>query len=378
LIFTTCRAIIALRGDFMTKKKQEKAIIAGNLDPKHWVQKSDPLVLMRTVPFSLGELKILDTYISRINAADDTRRTVIFTKEEYEGLMGLTCVDYRTLKNNTKGLLGKVVELEMPDKEYLQFVLFEQARYHKDEYGKPIIELTCTSLAKDLFFCIGKYHYFKYALENVINLTRKASYLLYLYILTNRFRREWDLSLEELRDDVLDCKGKKTYKEFKEFKKSVLEPAAKEINAKTDCHFKYQVIKRGRSVSKIHFTIITFADRVKALEDQSEDGAEQLSFTDTYSDYDEAPEEAETINYGSELGDLLGETCFNEFSPEQIRVIQDLVLQYVGHDYIKCSDYLTHKLNITNAYCKRKDTESRYKYLLVMINNDIKDPDNAL
>ena len=362
----------------MAKKKQENAIIAGNLDPKHWVQKSDPLVLMRTVPFSLGELKILDTYISRINAADDTRRTVIFTKEEYEVLMGLTCVDYRTLKNNTKGLLGKVVELEMPDKEYLQFVLFEQARYHKDEYGKPIIELTCTSLAKDLFFCIGKYHYFKYALENVINLTRKASYLLYLYILTNRFRGEWDLPLEELRDDVLDCKGKKTYKEFKEFKKSVLEPAVKEINAKTDCHFKYQVIKRGRSVSKIHFTIITFADRVKALEDQSEDGAEQLSFTDTYSDYDEAPEEAETINYGSELGDLLGETCFNEFSPEQIRAIQDLVLEYVGHDHIKCSDYLTHKLHITNAFCKSKDTDSRYKYLLVMINNDIKNPDSVL
>lgn len=378
MTFTTCRAIIALRGDFMAKKKQENAIIAGNLDPKHWVQKSDPLVLMRTVPFSLGELKILDTYISRINAADDTRRTVIFTKEEYEVLMGLTCVDYRTLKNNTKGLLGKVVELEMPDKEYLQFVLFEQARYHKDEYGKPIIELTCTSLAKDLFFCIGKYHYFKYALENVINLTRKASYLLYLYILTNRFRGEWDLPLEELRDDVLDCKGKKTYKEFKEFKKSVLEPAVKEINAKTDCHFKYQVIKRGRSVSKIHFTIITFADRVKALEDQSEDGAEQLSFTDTYSDYDEAPEEAETINYGSELGDLLGETCFNEFSPEQIRAIQDLVLEYVGHDHIKCSDYLTHKLHITNAFCKSKDTDSRYKYLLVMINNDIKNPDSVL
>ena len=101
----------------MAKKKQENAIIEGNLDPKHWVEKSDPLVLMRTVPFSLGELKILDTYISRINASDDTRRTVIFTKEEYEQLMGLSCVDYRTLKNNTKGLLGKVVEVEMPDRK---------------------------------------------------------------------------------------------------------------------------------------------------------------------------------------------------------------------------------------------------------------------
>lgn len=103
----------------------------------------------------------------------------------------------------------------MPDKAFLKFVLFTKAYYHKDEYGKPIIEITCTEEARDLFFCIGKYHYFSYALENVINLTRKASYLLYLHILTNRFRGEWELSLEELRDEVLDCKEQESYQESK-------------------------------------------------------------------------------------------------------------------------------------------------------------------
>ena len=58
----------------MARLKGENEEITGKLDPKYWVQKSDPLVLMRSVPFTLGELKILDTYISRINAADDTRR----------------------------------------------------------------------------------------------------------------------------------------------------------------------------------------------------------------------------------------------------------------------------------------------------------------
>ena len=232
----------------MARLKGENEEITGKLDPKYWVQKSDPLVLMRSVPFTLGELKILDTYISRINAADDTRRTVIFTKEEYEELMGLTCVDYRTLKKHTGGMLGKVVTLEMPNKEYMQFVLFEQARYHKDEYGKPIIELTCTTLAKDLFFCIGKYHFFKYALENVINLTHKASYLLYIYVLHNRYRGEWDVSLDELRDTVLDCKGQESYQEYKVFKRDVLVPAVKEVNKKTNCHFEYEAVKRGRWV----------------------------------------------------------------------------------------------------------------------------------
>ena len=131
-------------------------------------------------------------------------------------------------------MLGKVVELEMPNKEYLQFVLFEQARYRKDEYGKPIVELTCTTMAKDLFFCMGKYHYFKYALENVVNLTRKSSYLLYLYIRSNRYRGAWEIGIDELRDSVFDCAEQESYRAFKEFKRAVLEPAVKEVNTKTD------------------------------------------------------------------------------------------------------------------------------------------------
>ena len=276
----------------MANKKLKNEELTGNLDPKHWVQKSDPLVMMRSVPFSLGELKILDTYISRINAADDTRRTVIFTKEEYEELMGISCVDYRTLRKHTKGMLGKVVELQMPNKDYLQFVLFEQARYHKDEYGKPIIELTCTTLAQDLFFCINKYHYFKYALENVIHLTHKSSYLLYVYIRTNRYRGEWDIDLNELRDTVLDCKGQESYQEYKVFKRDVLNPAVKEVNAKTDCHFEYESIKRGRRVVKIKFIYLAekhiddqlSLDRLPNVPqppDQSEDRVNQSSIDET-------------------------------------------------------------------------------------------------
>ena len=276
----------------MANKKPKNEELTGNLDPKHWVQKSDPLVMMRSVPFSLGELKILDTYISRINAADDTRRTVIFTKEEYEELMGISCVDYRTLRKHTKGMLGKVVELQMPNKDYLQFVLFEQARYHKDEYGKPIIELTCTTLAQDLFFCINKYHYFKYALENVIHLTHKSSYLLYVYIRTNRYRGEWDIDLNELRDTVLDCKGQESYQEYKVFKRDVLNPAVKEVNAKTDCHFEYESIKRGRRVVKIKFIYLAekhiddqlSLDRLPYVPqppDQSEDRVNQSSIDET-------------------------------------------------------------------------------------------------
>ena len=354
-----------------TKSKKIEEI-KGKLDARYLVQKSDPLVLMRSVPFSLGELKILDTYISRINISDGTRNTVMFTKEEYEELMGLTCVDYRTLKKHTESMLGKVVTLEMPDKEYLQFVLFEQARYHKDEYGKPIIELTCTKLAQDLFFCIDKYHYFSYALENVIKLTRKSSYLLYIYIRYNRYRGEWDVSVDELRDTILDCKGQESYQAFKEFKRAVLDPAVKEVNEKTDCHFEYEAVKRGRRVAKIKFTYLS-----KGLQCEG-----QLTFS-------ELPDfEAETIEepdfdelmekkYGSQSLAFIADAMNYEFSKEETRVLFDMVLEHYiepHNDDISRYNFIRHVYNRLLQRAAAPDLKplnSRYSYMKKLLEQEL-------
>lgn len=304
----------------MAHLKGQKEEIIGNLDPKFWVQKADPLVAMKSVPFSLGELKILDVYISRINAADDSRRTVIFTKAEYEELMGITCANYRALEKYTAGMLGKVVTLRMPDKGYLQFVLFTEAYCHKDEYGRSVIELTCTDKAKDLFFCIGKYHYFRYALENIISLTRKASYLLYLYIRANRYRGKWEISVKELRDTVLDCKKLESYQVFKEFKRAVLDPAVKEINAKTDCHFGYEAVKIGRMVAKIRFTY--YAQE----QDEEQPALENLMPVPQLPDRsNDDSGDLPIAKYGSERLAILASACCYEFDKPQMEVISSVL-----------------------------------------------------
>ena len=344
----------------MATKKPKNEEITGNLDAKHWVQKSDPLVLMRSVPFSLGELKILDTYISRINAADDTRRTVIFTKEEYEELMGITCANYRALQKHTKGLLGKVVELQMPNKDYLQFVLFTKSYYHKDEYGKPIIEITCTEEAKDLFFCIGKYRYFKYALENVISLTRKSSYLLYLYIRHNRYRIQWDIDLEDLRDSVLDCKGQESYQEYKVFKRDVLDPAVEEINKKTDCHFTYEAIKRGRKVAKIKF--------IYQKQDQIE---EQTSFFDEMPTAPQLPEQCGTDDEVTDRRDIISQlhqACQCAFSRDEIQSAYIFAKTFV-HDKAITVYFEQTYLRLLQVEKKRK-IRNRFSYFYQMICND--------
>ena len=63
-------------------------------------------------------------------------------------------------------------------------------------------------------------------------------------------------------------------------------------------------------------------------------------------------EEPMEIDYGSDLANLLGEAaCKNEFSPEQIRIIQDLVIKAVpvGSPLERC-DYLIHQMHTLNYY----------------------------
>ena len=363
----------------MARLKEKDEEINGNLDQRYWVQKSDPLVLMRSVPFSLGELKVLDTYISRINAADDSRTTVIFTKAEYEELMGISKINAEVLKKHAEGLLGKIVTLEMSDKSFLKFVLFTAAYYHLDDCGVPIIELSCSPQAKDLFFCIGKYHYFKYALENIINLTHKASYLLYIYVLHNRYRGEWELSLDELRDSVLDYKGQ--YQEYKVFKRDVLEVAVKEINEKTDCHFAYEAIKRGRRVVKIKFIY------------QSKDQIEgQTSFFDEPLDVpllsDQSEDDERWVKlYGSEQLAIIAEGCNYEFNKAEMQQIFAVLLRInIPKDH-NTDDltygrqfYLREKYAALNAEAAKKERRGqkpitdRFKYFLGMLESDTFQP----
>lgn len=349
-----------------------------NDNDKLVVQKSNPLQTLSETKLSLAQFKILDAYLSRIDSHDEEKRYVRFEKGELEKILDVTKISKEDLQERLENLFQTVtIKDSNKRKGFTIIALFEKAEAYQDDDGLWQVDLACTSSALEYVFNIENLGYLRYRLKNIIDLTSRYSYILYLYLENNRFRKSWKISLEELKK-ILNCTAE-SYNKYKEFNDKILKKCQQELHNKTDLRFSYQPTdKRGRSYTAVIFTLETVADRVKALKDHSEEEAEQLSFTDTYSDYDEAPEEAEPINYGSDLADLLGETCFNEFSPEQIRVIQDLVLQFVGHDDIKCSDYLTHKLNITNAYCKRKDTQSRYKYLLRMINNDIKDPDSAL
>ena len=79
------------------------------------------------------------------------------------------------------------------------------------------------------------------------------------------------------------------------------------------------------------------------------------------------------IEYGGELANLLGSSaCNNEFTPEQVRVLQDLVIKALNtSDHIEMDDYLTAKIHKMNLYDSKKKIKDRFAYLCAIIKQDI-------
>lgn len=323
-------------------KKSEKTELVSKLKPESWVEKSDPLLIMKDIPFSLGELKLLDIYLSRINAADPQQRTVIFTKEEYEKLMGFKNADGRTLDRNTDKLLTKTVKLKVG--EYFdKYVLFERASY-KELDGKKVVTIKCTESAQDFFFCLQKYHYNSYELRNVLGLSSIHSYLLYLHVRTNRYRGTWTVSLQQLRDEILDLEG--SYQEYKIFRRDVLLPAVKELNEKTDCHFDIEPIKNGRLVRAIEFRY------------HSED-PEQLTMFNAVM--------PESENYSN---NELAQICEFSFSDEEIKLLS-AVMERLCVD----TDTVRECYNRMKIYENKTKIKNRLLYLVEVIKKEAKSKD---
>ena len=223
------------------------------LDEKYIVEKSKALVWAQFQDYSPGELKILDTYLSRINPREPDASLVTFTKKEYAELMGLDS-DIRTeqLKTYTGGLLSNVVTIDLPEKGYVQYPLFSEAKCYLDEKsGQVTIEVDCNPKLKPAFFDIARNGYVRYQLKNIISLKSQYSVRLYPKLKDRPFG--WTVSVAELRE-MLGATAA-SYDVFKDFNKHVLQKAVKEINDITDITVTTENVRKGRSVESIRFKV---------------------------------------------------------------------------------------------------------------------------
>ena len=286
----------------MPRKKKELPIAGTGRKPEDLlVQKSRPLFALWRSDLTLQEFKILDSYLARIDSHHPEKRVVIFAKGELEQLLGVTKINHPQLRERLKHLMGNVVEVGDPKqpKSMHLITLFDEAIASQDEAsGLWEVRLECTQKAMKYCFNIEKLGYLRYKLRGVVGLQSRYSYVLFLYLESQRKFKSWTVSLDQLKA-ILKCDTEETYKEFKFFNQKILQRCSKEIFEKTDQRFTYEPIKKGRKVTAIKFTLATLSDEIEQPEQSADVIPGQI-------DIDDVP------------SSLLSEACNNEFSPTDI------------------------------------------------------------
>ena len=243
----------------MARKKIEPITSLGNED-KLTVQKSLPLFALWRSELTLSEFKILDTYLSRIDSHKPDKRTVVFEKGELEKLLGVKRIRTEELDERLKHL-GTPIRIDgstSKNKRFSRVSLFEKAVAEQDDYGLWQVELTASQSAMKYFFNIENLGYLRYKLRCITSLTSRYTYIMFIYLEANRFRKSWEVPLDELKE-ILACDKEETYKQFKRFNDLILKKVQKEMNEKTECRYSYEPIKKGRSVVAVHFTVETLS-----------------------------------------------------------------------------------------------------------------------
>lgn len=217
------------------------------------IRKPAPLLSLMNSSLTLSEFKILDVFLARIDSHNPEQCCVRFSKDELETLLGVQKINLADLQEKIRHL-SVMVQVDNPNLEigFDLITLFERMACLQDEDGLWYVELQCTQDAMRYIFSIKNPGDVSYKLQTVACLRSRHSYLLFLYLESNRHRGTWEVSLEELRSHV-GCVDSQA--QYKYFNYNVLKPAKAELEEKADYLFTYEPIKRGRYVRSIRISL---------------------------------------------------------------------------------------------------------------------------
>ena len=226
-----------------------------SLNEGHLVEKSKKLVWAKFKDWNANDLRLLETYLSRIDARNPDSSNVRFTLREYAELIGSPDLRKEQVQACTRKFLGNVVTLrgEEDENEWSMYTLFTVAHCFKDKkLGQYVVEIDCNPQIKDVFFSLAQDGYIKYRLRNTVKMDGQYSVQLYGLLLDMlHIKGGWTINIDKLRDQI--GATAKSYNAFKTFRRVVLDPAMKEINEKTDLIADYDRIMTGSHCTAIHF-----------------------------------------------------------------------------------------------------------------------------
>ena len=213
-------------------------------------QRNDLIEARHTNPLSVREQKIVLTMVSMIQPNDEDFKDYRISIKEFSEMLGLEgSAKYTELKEITKDLMSKSIEIPREDGGWLFANWISSAEYQK---GEGIIALSFSPKLKPYLLQL-KNTFTTYRLSNILSL--KSTYSIRLYELMKKWQHlgKWSCSVHNFKEKM--GVEKKAYPRYANLKARVLNPAIAEVNEKTDLHISIKEIKRGRSVDQIEFVI---------------------------------------------------------------------------------------------------------------------------
>lgn len=337
------------------------------------ISKSRPLLNMRNSGYTLGEFKLLDLYLARINPLDPKTSRVTVSKKEYCKLMEIDSGKVRSeqLKKYTAHFLGNVVTLDRPDgkRGYIQKVLFTTAEYDEDA-EEIVLECNPEPLIFNTFFNVKNIGYVRYILKNTLNFKSAYSYKLFTLAKSKLPAREFQVELPELREK-LGAHTQKRYESFKYFNQEVLSVAVEEINNNTDTFLEFTKVTKGRLTKAIRFKATPQQMPGERPEEEIPGQMNVYDYPEFIPDESEIDEDPARRRYA-----LWSDACNDEFNQAQIEELSLLANAHVEYvlgeperHELNVFHYLRLKYKALNAK-NQSEIKSRYGYMKWLVEND--------
>lgn len=205
--------------------------------------------------YTIQELRTVLWMISEIHKEDYFKhqkyehKTIEISVKKYAEIMGINVDNvYRDAKKIADELGSKRFTIRTND-GWINFGWISSMEY---KHTEGIIKIL---ISPDLLpYIIDLKQYTSFKLENILSLGSSHAIKLYQLLVQYKSIGERTASLDDLRS-MLGITKTKSYLEYKNFKKRILDISKREINEHTDLNISYVKIKKGRKVESIKFKI---------------------------------------------------------------------------------------------------------------------------
>lgn len=217
------------------------------------VYKSDDMVQKGRHKLTIQEQRCVLYAISKIQPNDTAFKEYVFDIQLFYDACGIQKESYTELKSILVGLKSKCWWIPLKDNPDTESAVswFSTVRTNK-KTGKVTIKFHEDMMPYLLEVTADGKFYTSYYLRFVLPMN--CQYAPRLYELLKSYQknnRKWFFQIDELKQKL----GCEHYKNFKDFRNRVLEPAVEEINKYTDINVKPVLQREGRKVVRVEFLL---------------------------------------------------------------------------------------------------------------------------